>query len=176
MLSKLSNKIEIAKLLKPHGIRGEIKVKLFSDNYDAFCDREFAYIRQNESYRRIAYSAVRITPPFVYILIEGVGSRNDAETYSGALLYIDRSDFNETDEGEYYVYDLVGLRVVDEKGEILGTLKEVLQHGAADVYVVDGPHGFMFPALRRVIRSVDLEKGEICVDSGALGEVAVYDR
>ncbi len=176
MLSKSSNKIEIAKLLKPHGIRGEIKVRLFSDNYDAFCDRGFAYIRQNGSYKQIAYTVVRITSPFVYILIEGVGSRNDAETYSAELLYIDRADFEEPDEGEYYVCDLVGLRVVDENGAVLGTLKEVLQHGAADVYVVDGPRGFMFPALRHVIRGVDLEKGEICVESGALGEVAVYDR
>jgi 16S rRNA processing protein RimM len=176
MLSKSSSKIEIAKLLKPHGIRGEIKVKLFSDNYDAFCDREFAYIRQDGAYRRITYTAVRVAPPFVYILIEGVNSRNDAETYSGVLLYLDRVDFDEPDDGEYYVCDLVGLRVVDEKGEKLGTLKDVLQHGAADVYVVDGPRGFMFPALRRVIRSVDIANGEICVDSGALGEVAVYDR
>jgi len=168
--------IEIAKVLKPHGIRGEVKVQLFSDNFDAFCERGYAYAKQDGAFGRVEYSAVRINPPYVYITIGGVCSRNDAEAYHGTLLYIDREDFGDTDEGEYYVCDLVGLRVVDETGKELGKLKEVLQHGAADVYVVAADNGFMFPALKRVIRSVDLGSGEICVDAAALAEVAVYDR
>jgi len=64
---------------------------------------------------------------------------------------------------------------VDENGEKLGVLKDVLQHGAADVYVVQGKRGFMFPAVKRVITAVDLEAGEMRVDSRALSEVAVYD-
>ena len=168
--------IEIAKALKPHGIRGEVKVQLFSDNFDAFCSRGFAYVRQNGRYRRIDYTAVRVVPPHVYIAIDGVLSRNDAEAYHGVLLYLDRADFEAPEDGEHYICDMVGLRVVDEAGNVLGTLKSILQHGAADVYVVDADNGFMFPALKRVIRSVDIAGGMVCVDAKALAEVAVYDR
>ena len=176
MSSKSSNMIEIAKALKPHGIRGEVKVQLFSDNFDAFCDRGFAYVLRDGKHQRIDYTPVRIQPPYVYIAIDGVQSRNDAETYHGALLFIDRADFEAPDEGEHYVCDLIGLRVVDENGNVLGKLKSILQHGAADVYVVDADNGFMFPALKRVIKSVDIVGGTVCVDAKALSEVAVYDR
>ena len=168
--------IEIGKILKPHSIHGEIKVQLFSDNFDAFCDRGFAYIKQAGTHRRLLYDVVRISPPYVYITVDGVTSRNDAEAYRGVLLWLNREDFGETDTGEYYICDLIGMSIVDETGQLLGALKEVLQHGAADVYVVSAENGFMFPALRRVIKTVDLDKGEICVDTHALSEVAVYDR
>ncbi|MDD5018425.1 MAG: ribosome maturation factor RimM [Eubacteriales bacterium] len=167
--------IEIAKVLKPHGIGGELKAQLFSNNFDEFCDRGFAYVKEGNGYRRISYTALRVSPPYVYFRIDGIDTRNDAETLHGIFLYLDRSDFKAPDEGEYYVHDLIGLDVVGEGGRKLGVLKDVLQHGAADVYVVAGDAGFMFPALRRVIGKVDLERGVILVNEAALREVAVYD-
>ena len=167
--------IEIAKILKPHGIAGELKVQLFSDNYDAFSEREFAYIKDGRTHKRIAYKVVRIAAPYIYLKIDGIATRNDAETLHGVFLYLKRDDFEQTDDGEYYVCDLIGLEVAGKDGEKLGTLSDVLQHGAADVYVVKGKSGFMFPALKRVIKKVDLEKGIILVDVDALKEVAVYD-
>ena len=74
----------------------------------------------------------------------------------GAFLYLDRSEFEEADADEYYICDLLGLKVTDEDGAVLGELGEVLQHGAADVYVVKAKRGFMFPALRSVIQKVDI--------------------
>lgn len=167
--------IEIAKILKPHGIHGEVKVQLFSDNIETFCERGYAYVTHGSKYRRINYTPVRFSRPYAYLRLDGVNTRNDAEAYHGVFLYLDRKDFEDTDEGEYYVCDLIGLSVVSEDGTKLGKLAEVLQHGAADVYVVKGEKGFMFPALSRVIRSVDIKNGIMEVDTRALEEVAVYD-
>jgi len=167
--------IEIARILKPHGIRGDLKVRLFSDNVDAFALRAYAFIKKGSEYERTAYTAVRIDAPFIYVHFNGVDTRNDAEEMSGISLYLNREDLEVPDEGEYYIIDLIGLKIVNDEGNELGTLKEVLQNGAADVYVVKGKNSFMFPALKRVIKSVDLNAGEIRVSAEALAEVAVYD-
>jgi len=167
--------IEIGRILKPHGIQGQLKVRLYSDNFDAFAERGFAYVNKDSKPRRIGYTVVRVEPPFLYITMEGVATRSDAEALTGLPLMVSRSDLDEPDEGEHYIVDLIGLSVVDESGVKLGVLKDVLQHGAADVYVVQGPKGFMFPAVKRVITAVDLKTGVLRVDSKALKEVAVYD-
>lgn len=163
--------IEIAKILKPQGIKGEVKVQLFSDNFEGFCERGFAYLKSGE---KICYTVNRETKGVLYLNIDGVVTRNDAEAYSGVFLYLDRSDFDETEEGEYYVCDIIGLEVTDEAGTVLGKLKEILQHGAADVYVVKGQKSFMFPALKSVIKSVT--EDSIIVDTEELSKVAVYDN
>ena len=167
--------IEIARILKPHGIRGDLKVRLFSDNYDAFAERGFAYIKKDSEYQRTAYTAVRIDAPFVYVHFDGVHTRNDAEMLSNATLYLQREELEELEDDEHYVVDLVGLKVLDENGSELGVLKDILQHGAADVYVVKGKRSFMFPAVKRAIISVDISAGEMRVNAAALAEVAVYD-
>lgn len=167
--------IEIAKILKPQGIKGEVKVQLFSDNFDDFCGRGFAYLEQGGSYERIDFEDIRPEPPFVYLYIKGIETRSEAEGLQGAYLYMDKSDLPETEEGEYYVFDLIGLEVTNESGETLGIVKEVLQHGAADVYVVKGKRDFMFPALKRVIKNIDIKAGNMTLDGNALSEVAVYD-
>ncbi len=167
--------IEIARILKPHGIRGDLKVRLFSDNLDAFAERGFAYLKKDSDFKRTAYTAVRIDAPFIYVHFDGVDSRNAAEMLTNETLYLNRDELEELDDGENYVIDLVGLKVLDETGSELGILKDVLQHGAADVYVVKGQRGFMFPAVKRVIQSVDVSAGVMRVDAAALSEVAVYD-
>jgi 16S rRNA processing protein RimM len=167
--------IEIGRILKPHGIQGQLKVRLYSDNFEGFATRGFAYVPKGGSTWRMEYDVVRIDPPFIYLFADGVTTRNQAEELRNLPLLLNRSDLEEPGEGEHYIVDLIGLNVVDENGEKLGVLKDVLQYGAADVYVVQGKRGFIFPAVKRVITAVDLEAGEMRVDSRALSEVAVYD-
>ncbi len=166
--------IEIARVIAPHGIRGDVKVRLYSDSFEAFCQRGFAYLNNTDGQLRSAYEALRVDPPFVYVHFEGVDTRNDAERLRNAPLYVQRSELEAPDEGEYYINDILGYAVMAD-GKKLGVLKDVLQHGAADVYVVSGDKNFMFPALKRVIKNVDTGVGVIEVDEAALREVAVYD-
>lgn len=174
MSSKSSSMIEIARVVAPHGIRGDVKVRLYSENFNEFCRREFAYLKNAEGQLRCNYKALRADPPFVYIHMDGIDTRNDAERLRGMPLFVHRSELEAPAEGEHYIADILGLRVMAE-GKKLGVLKDVLQHGAADVYVVSGETSFMFPALKRVIKRIDIASGVIEVDETALQEVAVYD-
>jgi ribosomal 30S subunit maturation factor RimM len=63
--------IEIAKILKAQGINGDVKVQIFSDNYEEFCERGYAYIKQGGSMKKTAFSTERLEPPFAYLHIEG---------------------------------------------------------------------------------------------------------
>ena len=162
--------IEIAKVIKAQGIDGEIKVQLFSDNVEGFINRGFAYLKNSQ---RVNYTVTRAEGNCLYLRMDGIKTRNDAEALRGVFLYIDRSDFEEPEDGEYYICDLIGLEVFDEEGNSLGFLKEILQHGAADVYVVKGKKNVMFPALKNVIISVG--KDGITINSQELGKVAVYE-
>jgi 16S rRNA processing protein RimM len=167
--------IEIGRILKPQGTRGEMKAQLYSDNFEGFARRGYVYIKQNGDLRRIGYAVTRTAPPFLFLRIAGVATRSNAEVFSGVPMLLHRTEFETPESGEYYIVDLIGLKVVDEHGAELGILKDVLQHGAADVYVVRGAQSFMFPALKRVITGVDLEEGVIRLNAEALAEVAVYD-
>jgi len=173
-MSLKSSSIEIARVAAPHGIHGDVKVWLYSDNYDEFCRRGFVYLENSGRLSRYAYRALRVAPPFVFVHFDGVDTRNDAELLKNAPLFAKRDELDAPEEGEYYITDIIGLAVTVE-GRKLGVLKDVLQHGAADVYVVKGEKDFMFPALKRVIRRVDIAAGVIEVDGEALSEVAVYD-
>jgi 16S rRNA processing protein RimM len=167
--------IEIARILKAQGINGDVKAQVFSDDPGAFCDRGYAYIKQGGSMKRTVFDTLRLEPPFAYLHIDGCDTRNDAEALSGIYMYVEKQDLPEPGEGEYYIFDLVGLDVADTAGNKLGVLQDVLQHGAADVYVVKGEKNFMFPALKRVIRNVNIKARVMTVDGAALAEVAVYD-
>lgn len=167
--------IEIAKVLKAQGINGEVKAQVFSDDTDEFINRGYAYLKQGSGMKKTAFTAVRQEPPFVYLRIEGVNTRNDAEDIKGEYFYISKDELAPPAEGQYYIFELIGIHVRDEGGNKLGAISDVLQHGAADVYVIKGERNFMFPALKRVIRGVDISAGVMTVDAGALTEVAVYD-
>lgn len=175
MSLKSSNMIEIGRILKPHGIQGQLKVRLYSDNFEGFEQRGYAHTRQDGETRRIGYDVLRVEPPFLYVHVDGVSTRSEAETLSGLPLLLHRSDLEAPEEGEHYIVDLIGLKVMDDRGAELGVLKDVLQHGAADVYVVRGLKSFMFPAVKRVIAEVNLGEGVLRVNAKALEEVAVYD-
>ncbi len=166
--------IEIARVVSPHGIRGDLKVRLYSDRFEEFCSRGAAYIKGAEGHRRVAYTALRVDAPFVYVHFDGIDTRNDAELMKNVPLFAERNELEAPGEGEYYVSDILGIAVIAD-GKKLGVLQDVLQHGAADVYVVKGERSFMFPALKRVIRRIDVAEGVIELDAAALLEVAVYD-
>ena len=170
----MKRKIEAALVAKPQGIKGELKLKPLGDSASGLLELEEVFLSKN------AESAVKVTRSWrykesVFMALEGITTRNEAEALRGKKLYIDIGDGEELEEGFYYVADLIGCAIVDSKGKTIGELREVLQNGAADVYVVSGEKNFMMPALKRVIMATDVEKKLITVDEKALAEVAVYE-
>ena len=108
---------------------------------------------------------VRFFKQFVIVKFKGIDNINDIEPYRGAELWIDREQAVPLEEGEYFIADLVGLAVMTDEGERLGSLKEVIRTGANDVYEVLMENGktVLLPVIPECVLDVDLEKGEVLV-------------
>jgi 16S rRNA processing protein RimM len=167
--------IEIAKAVKAHGIKGEVKLQHFCDHAQDFKNFNTIYVKDGDDFVPIEILSVRADRNAVFIKTASVLSRNDAEAMRGTMFYVEKSDIMNMPENAYLIRDLIGIDVCDEDGNTLGVLKEILQHGSADVYVVKADKGFMFPALEHVIINTDIDKRKLTLDKKALSEVAVYE-
>ncbi len=159
----------IGEILKPQGIRGELKAKPFTDDASVFKSIRRVFIGGTE-YQILT---VRGGDGFVYLGLRGVPDRNAAELLRGKEIVIPRSEAPEPPAGSYYIADLLGCEIVTREGERLGTLTQVRQ-AATDIYTLeaDGKE-IMFPAAKGVVLSVEPENGKIVVDGKRFHEVAV---
>ena len=172
----LSEYLMIGEVLRPQGVKGLVKVRPDTDDPYRFEDLEYAYVKKENSYEQISIEDVSVRDDGVYLRINGVQDRNEAEKQRGMMLYVDRAHARELAEGETFICDLIGCKAVDFDGNELGVVKDVLQPGGNDVYVIKTPKGEMLlPAVRHVVPEIDVEKGIMMVDAKRLPEVAVCD-
>lgn len=165
----------IGQMVKPQGVKGEIKVKVLSEDENRFLDLKTIFIKDKDSYKPLEVSSSDTRGEFAYITLNGVTNRNEAEKYRNMYIYINRENALKLENGRYFICDLIGIEIYTEKDEHIGILADILQNGGADVYVVKGNKQLMFPALKRLIIKTDIESKKIIVDSRVLSEVAVYE-
>ncbi|MCH5157564.1 MAG: 16S rRNA processing protein RimM [Clostridiales bacterium] len=166
--------MDIGEVLKPQGIRGEIKVRPLTDDSSRFRMLKTVYV--DGSTRKI--ESVRISDGAVYVKLMGINDRNEAEKLRGKLISIERSFAVPLSDGEFYVADLVGAKIVsrlDGKEETLGTITRIESFGAADVFTVDGDKKFTFAFVKALNAEFDGDKKILFVDGKRLQEVAVYE-
>ena len=167
----------IGEITKPQGVRGELKLRPITCDPGRFEGLTTAYVKDGDGYKPVSISVRKADADAVYLRMEGVETRNDAELVRGTMLYIDRAHAVELDEDSTFLCDLVGLRGVLTGGGEIGTLTEVMQPGGNDVYVFKGAKGeVLVPALKSVVVKVDLNEGVMLLDSARMAEVAVYDE
>ncbi len=161
----------IGEVLKPQGIRGELKVKAFTDFPEDIKAFGTVYI-ENLPYKILSFRVG--ADGAAYIGLRGIPDRNAAELFRGKKIEGNREDAPELNEGQYYIIDILGLRCETEEGELLGTVKNITNL-ATDVYTLekDGKE-ILFPAVKGVVLSVDIANGKITVDKKRFAEVAVY--
>ena len=164
-------KIEIGKVLKAQGIKGEVKLSCYLDDASMLKSVKQLYIGS----KTYTVTHFRADGAFCYVLLEGVADRNAAETLRNWTVYADKENVT-VEEDRYFIDDLVGCVVTLDNGKSVGTVREILQNGAADVFVCEGEKGeIMFPFLKDLILSVNIETKLILLDSKRFGEVAVYE-
>lgn len=165
----MTDKLIVGEVLKPQGIRGELKIKPFTDDAEVF--RAFSDVQiGGVSYKVLS---VRTGGGAVFLGLRGVADRNAAELLRGKEVVIPRSEAPEPEEGRYYVADLLGCDIVTEGGKVLGKLKDVRQ-ASTDVYTLfDGSRDILFPVADGVVVAVDVENGTITVNEKRFYEVAV---
>lgn len=157
-------------IVKPQGIRGEVKVKPFTDSAEDF--RAFKRVFVDGEVRKVL--SVRIGGDgMVYLGLSGVPDRNAAELLRDREILLDREDAPEPEEGRYYIVDLLGSEIVTEENELLGILKDVRQ-AATDIYTLekDGKE-ILFPVVKGVVTDVNVQEKRITVNKRRFEEVAV---
>ena len=157
--------LKVGVITTTHGVRGEIKVFPTTDDAERFLELEYVLLDTGRELRRLDIKNVRFFKNLVILKFDGIDNIDDIEKYKGKDLWIPREEAQELGEDEYYIADLQGLNVVLEDGTEFGTLRDVMETGANDVYIIDSnEHGeVLLPAIKECILDVDLEKNTMTV-------------
>lgn len=157
--------LKVGVITTTHGVRGEVKVFPTTDDAERFLELEYVLLDTGRELRRLDIKNVRFFKNLVILKFDGIDNINDIEKYKGKDLWIPREEAQELGEDEYYIADLQGLNVVLEDGTEFGTLCDVMETGANDVYIIDSnEHGeVLLPAIKECILDVDLEKNTMTV-------------
>lgn len=150
------DRLAIGVIIAPHGVQGEVRMLIWSHFPEHIPRIKRVYLDEEPDSRRLR--SARLNGPNAVLRIEGVESRDQAEALRGTVIRIGFDQAAPLEEGEYYQFQLMGLRVVTEAGEPLGQVVDIIETGANDVYVVRDSAGqeHLFPALKSVVIEVDL--------------------
>lgn len=146
----------IGKIGAPHGIKGEVRVTPLTDFPDRFQVLKTVYLDKTHA---LEIESVKQNKQVFLLKFHGVNDRDEAALLRGKLLKVPRSQAAPLGEGEYYSFDIVGLRVYDGDDD-LGEITEIIKTGSNDVYIVkNGDRETLVPALKQVVKQIDLDAG-----------------
>lgn len=153
----------IGRIRRPHGVRGELLVELFSNLPDRFDRGVVVYVGENHEPLQI--SSKRGHKGSFLLSFEGINNPEQAGRLRNCLIYCLVGDRPPLPAGSYYYDELLGMQVLDEAGHLLGQLAEILETGANDVYVVARPEGgeILLPATAEVVLEVNIPRSEMRV-------------
>lgn len=157
--------IEIGEIVKPQGVRGRMKALSYLESEDVLEGLDALLVRKAgqaaASYRPRKIEARK---NFLFLELEGIDEMDAARKLVGGRILVPSNRLKKLPQGEYYWRDLIGLRVVTDAGEALGTVESIFPTGSNDVYVCrGGSREILLPAIGDVIREIDLEKGVMVV-------------
>lgn len=159
----MENMLRVGVITSPHGIKGEVKVFPTTDDAKRFKELKKVILDTGKEYIPMEIEHVKFFKNMVILKFKGYDNINEIEKYKSRDLLITRDQAVDLEPDEYFITDLIGLAVVSDQGVELGTLKDVLETGANDVYVVAMKDGkeLMLPAIGDCILNVDLEQGRM---------------
>ncbi len=159
-----SKRILIGEIATAHGIKGFVKVRSFVDD-EELLEGDAVFTKETGD-KTIKITLKNALKGDWVAEVKGVADRNEAERLRGTKLYIDRDAMPETDDGEYYIEDLKGLRVVDKDGKEIGTVLSIENFGASDLIDIKPESGasFYIPFTDDTVLDVDFESGAITIE------------
>lgn len=161
--------IRIGKIIGTHGLKGNLKVYSDAESLSAFCDYGPLFIRGLKDMDPDSHWKVTHAQPHkgsvILLALEGITSREMAESLVGGVFYAQRKNFPDPEDGYYYWADLMGLEVRSSQGESLGKIRRILEAGGNDLFEVEKDGGsFFIPANADVVQEVVLEEGFLVVE------------
>jgi 16S rRNA processing protein RimM len=156
-------RICVAKVGAAHGVRGEVRLWPFTEDPMSVID--YGPLSTKDGARQFEVVRARIAKDHLVAVIKGIATREDAARINGLELYIDRDKLPETDEGEYYHADLIGLRALDPAGAEIGKVLAIHNFGAGDIIEIAPSQGttWLLPFSNEVVPTVDLAGGHVVI-------------
>jgi 16S rRNA processing protein RimM len=163
--NRVGSFIPIGEIVRPHGIRGDVKVYALTERPGLFTEFQNFYMHNEAGQGEwVSVENVRVKSNIIVLKLKGIDNREEAESLRGNILEISADDFPPLPEGSYYVLDLIGLKVTDVNGVEIGLIVDVLSMPTHDVYVVDRNGAeVLIPAVEEFIKLIDIEKGNMVV-------------
>ena len=157
--------LQVGIITQTHGIRGEVKVFPTTDDVKRFKKLKEIILDTGKEKITLEIEGVKYFKQFVILKFKGFDNINDIERYKNKSLYVTRENAVRLRRNEYFIADLIDLSVFDEDEKQIGTLADVMQTGANDVYVINMTDGreLLLPAIKECILSVDMEERKMVV-------------
>jgi 16S rRNA processing protein RimM len=154
----------IGTVLRPQGVKGELKVESVSPRLERFKDLKEIYLKK-DIMQTYSVETVRLADRFVYLKLKEVNTRTEAELLRGAEILVGKEDLIQLAADEYFIHDLIGCQVYTEQGETIGEITDVMQLSSNDVYVIKTASGreVLIPAIKDVVKKVMPEARRIVV-------------
>lgn len=157
--------LQVGVITSTHGIRGEVKVFPTTDDATRFEELKNVILDTGKEQIPLEIQSVKYFKQFVILKFKGIDNINDIEKYRKMPLLIERKDAVQLEEDEYFIADIIGMKVFTEDGKYFGILKDVMETGANDVYIVDSEeHGeVLIPAIHDCILEVDMPEDKMTI-------------
>lgn len=154
----------VARIGAAHGVRGAVKLWTFTE--DPLAVQRYGPLTTKDGARQFEVTHAREAKDHLVATLKGIATREEAERLNGIELYIARDQLPETDEGEYYHTDLIGLAAVTTAEQPIGRVVAIHNFGAGDIIEIAPPHGatLLLPFTNAVVPSVDLAGGRVVVE------------
>jgi 16S rRNA processing protein RimM len=157
--------LQVGVISSTHGVRGEVKVFPTTDDMARFKKLKQVILDTGREHKLLEIESVKFFKQFAILKFKGIDNINDIEKYKGKSLLVDRKNAVKLQKDEYFIADMVGLEVFTEDGVAFGTMKDVLETGANDVYIIDSPQygEVLVPAIKQCILDVDIENNKMTI-------------
>ena len=157
--------LQVGVISSTHDVRGEVKVFPTTDDVKRFKKLKKVILDTGKEQLPLEIEGVKFFKQFVILKFRGIDNINDIEKYKGKSLLVDREHAVKLKKDEYFIADMIGMDVFTEDGELFGALKDVMETGANDVYIIETSDGkeVLVPAIKQCILDVDIENRKMVI-------------
>jgi 16S rRNA processing protein RimM len=157
--------LSIGQIINIHGFRGEVKVYPLTDDISRYKRLTEVYVEENTQLVKYEVESVKFLSSTIAMKLKGIDTEEAANKLRNFYIKVDRKSAVKLPKDSYFICDLIDLEVYNEKGLLLGTIRDVMQTGSNDVYVVQtAEKDILIPALKEVVKEVDLKNRKIVVE------------
>lgn len=160
------NLIAYGKVIKPHGLSGEVKVLPFSGEFSSFKNFNNLYISlEINNPTKFTISRSRNQKGNIIVKLEGIDTIDDAERLKSLMVFIDKKELPEKEDDEYYWFELIGMEVFNNEDKLIGKVKDIIDNTAQPILVINNDsEEYLVPFVEKFVEDIDLTNSKIVIN------------